>query len=83
MKEWFKKIFGLTFEQKRIKAGQTCFIYCECGNELISSNSFVEDIIDKDHDNHVKYICTKCDKFHDYNFDIAPVPINWNQLESK
>lgn len=78
-----KKMFGLTFEQKQIRKGQTCFIYCNCGNELISSNSFVEDIIDKNGNNHVKYICRECNKFHDYNFDIAPIPISWEELNKK
>jgi len=81
MKKWFKRLLGLTFEQKQIKKGQTCFIYCDCGNELISS-SFVEDIVDNDGNNHVKYVCVKCGEFHDYNFDIAPVPISWKELKN-
>lgn len=59
---------------------QKTFIYCTCGNELCSDSSFDSDTYDENEDNHVKYTCKKCNKESDFNFDIAPVPINWNVL---
>jgi|WetSurMetagenome_2_1015567.scaffolds.fasta_scaffold05374_4 hypothetical protein len=50
------------------------FLYCKCGNELISSGSFVSDSYDKDWNNHVLFKCSKCGKEFDYDFDV-PVPI--------
>lgn len=61
------------------KKPQVTFIYCTCGNELCSS-SFVSDSYDERGDNHVLYKCSKCGKKSDFNFDIAPVPINWADL---
>lgn len=61
---------------------QNTFIYCTCGNEMCSDSSFVSDTYDVNCDNHVKYKCEKCGDNHDYNFDIAPVPLNWNSLKS-
>ena len=58
---------------------QSTFIYCTCGNELCGSGSFVSDTYDNN-DNHVKYKCSSCGKESDYNFDIAPFPVNWNTL---
>jgi RNase P subunit RPR2 len=59
---------------------QNTSIYCSCGNELCSSDSFVSDTYDEHGDNHVLYRCTKCGKESDFNFDIAPVPVSWGQL---
>lgn len=59
---------------------QRTFVYCDCGNELIASKSFVSDTYDENGDNHVLYKCTQCGREHDWNFDIAPVPINWLKL---
>jgi hypothetical protein len=58
---------------------QVTYIHCTCGNELCSG-SFVSDSYDERGDNHVLYRCTKCGKESDFNFDIAPVPINWTNL---
>lgn len=60
---------------------QNCFVYCKCKNELCSSDSFVSDTYDKNGDNHVKYKCSNCKKESDWNFDIAPVAINWEQIK--
>lgn len=55
-------------------------IYCKCGNDMCSDNSFISDEGEGE-ENHVKYKCEKCDLEHDYNFDIAPVPISWTELK--
>jgi hypothetical protein len=70
MLSWLREIlFG------KSQPEQTTFIYCECcGNELCSSNSFVSDTCEED-GNHVRYVCSKCKKASDWDFDIAPVPI--------
>jgi len=60
---------------------QNTWVYCTCGNDMCSDNSFISDTYDENDDNHVKYKCCKCGTEHDYNFDIAPVPINWSQLK--
>lgn len=75
-------MFGL-FKKKTTPKKQSTLVYCDCGNELVSSNSFVSDELDENGDNHVKYKCTKCGLESDFNFDIAPVPINWKTLKSK
>lgn len=59
---------------------QRTFIYCDCGNELVSDGSFVSDTYDKNENNHVIYKCKKCNKKSDWNFDIASLPINWKEL---
>ena len=60
---------------------QTTFIYCnKCNNEICSDGSFVSDTLDENGDNHVLYKCKQCGQTADFNFDIAPVPINWNDL---
>lgn len=58
---------------------QVTYIHCTCGNELCS-NSCVSDSYDEYGDNHVLYICTKCGKKSDFNFDIAPVPVNYENI---
>lgn len=63
------------------KKKQTTFIYCKCGNEMCSDGSFVSDTYDENNNNHVKYKCKKCGLESDYNFDIAPVPVNWNDIK--
>lgn len=60
-----KKLFG-----KFKKRKQTCFVYCpKCRNELVSSNSFVED-----KDGIVKYKCDKCGNISFWDFVHYPVP---------
>lgn len=56
------------FEEKQLKKGQYTFCYCKCGNELISSNSFLRDT------DFVYYKCSKCGKISKWDFD-APCPI--------
>ena len=69
-------------EHRRKRNNQTCFIYCEnCNNEMCSDNSFISDTQDENGDNHVLYKCEKCGLNADYNFDIAPLAINWNKLK--
>ena len=59
-----------TFNKFR-KPKQTCFIYCpNCENELISSDSFIED-----RDGLVKYRCTKCGRVSFWDFIHYPAPI--------
>ena len=60
---------------------QMTFIYCDCGNDLCSDGSFISDSYDENKDNHVLYKCKKCGKEHDYNFDIAPAPVNWKKIK--
>lgn len=63
------------------KIKQTTFIYCEkCGFELVSSDSLVSDTYDDKGDNHVLYKCKQCSHECDYNFDIAPIPIKWSEI---
>lgn len=65
----------------RKKPSQVTFIYCsKCGNEMCSDGSFISDTYDENDDNHVRYKCKKCGEKYDYNFDIAVVPISWDQL---
>lgn len=48
---------------------QTTFCYCQqCGNELISSGSFMEDT------DLVRYVCARCGYLTEWLFD-APVPL--------
>lgn len=70
-------IFGLIIlcvvmyiDIKRPRYKQTCFVYCpQCRNELVSSNSFVED-----KDGIVKYKCDKCGNISFFDFIHFPVP---------
>lgn len=62
------------FEYKQLKKGQYNFCYCECGNELISSNSFLKDT------DFVYYKCSKCGKITKWDFD-APCPIFVDTVE--
>ena len=64
-------------EDNTEKIKQSTFLYCDCGAELISTHSFLSDTEDDDGDNHVVYRCKKCGRKHDYNFDIAPIPVSW------
>ena len=58
-----------TFNKFR-KPKQTCFIRCpKCRNELISSDSFVED-----RDGFIKYKCTKCGNISFWDFIHYPAP---------
>ena len=57
-----------------------CAVYCTCGVELITSNSFISDTYDNNSDNHVLYKCKICGKYTDFNFDVAPLPIPWDEL---
>lgn len=64
---WF--IFNSLREIKQSHK-QTCFVYCpKCRNELVSSNSFVED-----KDGIVKYKCDKCGNISFFDFIHYPVP---------
>lgn len=64
-----KKSEKQKFEEKQLKKGQTCFCYCpKCDNELISSNSFIEDT------DYVYYKCSKCGTKSKWDFDF-PCPI--------
>lgn len=54
---------------------QTTFIYCECGEELINSDSFISDTYEKDQ-NIVHYECKNCGKNSYWDFDhILPLLI--------
>jgi hypothetical protein len=77
MIKWIKSFF-----HKKDKEQMT-FVYCKCGNEMCSDNSFVSDTYDEKGDNHVKYKCEKCGCESDFNFDIAPCPISWEELRGK
>ena len=55
-----------------------CIIICDCGNELISTNSFVDDQ-GTGPKNIVKYKCKKCGKELYYNFDVAPAPLRYGK----
>lgn len=55
------------------KDEQRTFTYCECGNELCSSNSFIRDVYLKNR-NVVHYKCSKCKNENFFDFD-HPVPL--------
>lgn len=63
-----KKTNKQKFEEKQLKKGQSCFCYCDCGNELISSNSLVKDT------DYVYFKCSICGKESKWDFDV-PCPI--------
>lgn len=77
-----KSCFGFTISRKP-KPSQLLFLYCECGNELCSDGSFISDTQDDNDDNHVTYKCKSCGLESDWNFDIAPFPVNWEELRTK
>ncbi len=52
---------------------QTTFCWCECGNELCSTDSFVSDTF-KDGKSLVRYRCSKCGQGQFWDFD-PPTPI--------
>lgn len=80
----FKKLFGLfKNETPPPEIKQYTFIYCECGNELCSSNSFISDTYDENNDNHVLYKCSKCGLESDWNFEVIPGAINWKTLRNE
>ena len=56
------------FQEKQLKKGQTCFVYCDCGNELISDNCLLRDT------DFVYFKCNKCGLMSKWDFD-APCPI--------
>lgn len=59
------------FKLFKRKPKQTTYCYCpECNNELVSSNSFVEDV-----DGIVKYRCDKCGEITFWDFIHYPVPM--------
>lgn len=74
-----KKILG-SIKHYFTRTDKCTLIWCKCGNELCSSDSFVSDTYDEKDENHVIYICTKCGRKHDYNFDIAPIPLSWREI---
>ena len=56
--------------ERRLLQKQGCVIYCpKCRNELISSNSWIED-----NNGIVKYKCTKCGTISFWDFIHFPVP---------
>ena len=63
-------VFFAKLKARLKKRKQTCFVYCpRCKNELVSSNSFVED-----KDGIVKYKCDKCGNVSFWDFAYYPVP---------
>lgn len=59
-----------TIRNGRRKPKQTCFVYCPmCQNELVSSDSFVED-----KDGIIKYKCDNCGNVSFWDFAHYPVP---------
>lgn len=47
---------------------QSCFAWCDCGNELCSTDSLIKDT------DFVYYKCSECGKESKWDFD-APVPL--------
>lgn len=68
IKEWYLR----TFKK------QHTFIYCSCGNELISSNSKCSTKDERAY----KYQCNKCGKRSYWLFD-TPVPIKLKDSDIK
>lgn len=64
------KVFGILRNRKK-KPKLYTFIYCpKCNNELISSDSFVED-----NDAIIKYQCKECGNISFWDFAHYPVPV--------
>jgi RNase P subunit RPR2 len=59
---------------KELSKYSNCLVYCDCGNELTSSKSFVSDKGEQEN-NVVTYKCSHCSEESKFNFDIAPVAI--------
>lgn len=59
-----------------LKLGSTC-LYCTCGNELTTTNSFISDE-GTGGDNIVAYKCSHCNEKSKWNFDLTPCPIKIN-----
>jgi hypothetical protein len=55
-------------------------VYCKCGNELTTTNSFISDEGEQEN-NIVTYKCSHCNKESKFNFDIAPCPLKINSKE--
>jgi hypothetical protein len=79
----FSKLMSM-FKKKKTKKPQSTFIYCDqCNNEMVSDGSFVSDTYDDNGDNHVLYCCKECGLESDWNFDIAPFPVLWNDIKAQ
>ena len=59
-----------TKEQKYFY-NSSLFIFCKCGNELLSSGSF-----DKEENGNFYFKCSRCRRVSAFRYDIAPVPIS-------
>ena len=58
---------------------QRTFCWCDCGNELCSSNSYQDQMCDQNRFEYYK--CSKCGRESKWDFD-TPVPIEINELIS-
>lgn len=59
---------------KELLKYSSCLVYCDCGNELTTTNSFVSDEGEQGK-NVVTYRCSHCEQESKWNFDLAPAPI--------
>jgi len=57
-----------------LRPRQTTFVYCDCGNELVSDDGAMEDT-----DGVVTYRCSRCRAESRWLFD-APVPIRLREV---
>lgn len=62
-------------EQMRF-LGRSCFIYCDCGNDLGTGTS---DILYQSVDKEI-YSCNKCGMLSEWRYDIGPLPIRVNKV---
>lgn len=56
----------------------SCLVYCTCGNELTTTNSFISDE-GTGENNIVKYKCSHCDAESKWNFDLVPCPLKYGE----
>ena len=56
--------------------GRSCFIYCDCGNDLGTGTS---DILTQSDTKDV-YKCDKCGMISEWRYDIGPLPVRVNKI---
>lgn len=82
IKELISNIKAVINPKVGYKSEQRTFCYCSsCNSELISSDSFIVDTY-VNNANVVHYNCKACGKDSYYNFDIAPMPIPYSEIEN-
>lgn len=82
IKELISNIKAIINPKTEYKSEQRTFCYCSnCKTELISTDSFIVDTY-VNNTNVVHYNCKTCGKDSYYNFDIAPMPIPYSEIDN-